>query len=66
MVGERGSMTPLRSIRLKCLDCMCGSSNEVKLCSDEECSLFTYRFGHNPKRKGLGGGGRPENFKKRQ
>jgi len=28
-----------KAIRLKCLDCCCGSSNEVKLCTAEKCSL---------------------------
>ena len=40
--------TPLKAIRLKCLDCMCGSSNEVKLCPIPTCPLFEYRFGHRP------------------
>ena len=43
--------TPLKAIRLKCLDCCCGSSNEVKLCSIEHCALYPYRFGKNPYRR---------------
>lgn len=43
--------TPMSAIRAKCLDCCCGSSNEVKLCPCTNCSLYTYRFGTNPKRK---------------
>ena len=42
-------MTPMRAIRLKCLDCCCGSFREVQLCPSEDCSLFPYRFGHRPK-----------------
>ena len=41
-------MTPLRAIRLKCLDCMLGSSNEVSLCPSRDCPLFRFRFGRNP------------------
>ena len=41
-------MTPIKAIRAKCLDCCCGSSNEVKLCPASDCPLYLYRFGHNP------------------
>lgn len=41
-------ISPLKAIRLKCLDCCCGSSNEVKLCPIERCPLWPFREGHNP------------------
>lgn len=41
-------LTPIKAIRAKCLDCSCGSANEVKLCPITECPLFPYRFGKNP------------------
>lgn len=42
-------MTALRAIRLKCLDCCCGSfSNEVSLCPCQDCPLHSFRLGHNP------------------
>lgn len=41
-------MTPLQSIRLKCLDCVCGSANEVKLCPSSDCPLYRFRLGKNP------------------
>lgn len=41
-------ITPLRAIRFKCLDCCCGSSYEVKMCTCENCSLYPFREGHNP------------------
>ena len=42
----------LRVIRLKCLDCCNGSSNEVKLCPcDKTCFLHPYRLGKNPFKK---------------
>lgn len=50
-------MTPMKAIRLKCLDCCCGSSTEVKLCPAPDCTLWVYRSGHNPARAGLGGKG---------
>lgn len=48
-------MTPLKAIRLKCLDCCCGQVKEVKECPCSDCPLYIYRDGHNPARKGLGG-----------
>lgn len=48
-------ITPMKAIRLKCLDCCNGSSNEVKECQIDKCPLYRYRFGHNPARKGKGG-----------
>lgn len=48
-------LTPLQAIRQNCLDCMCGNAAEVSRCPMEsKCTLFPYRFGHNPHRKGLG------------
>jgi hypothetical protein len=38
----------LSSMRAKCLDCMCGSKLEVRLCSSTDCPLYPYRFGHDP------------------
>ncbi len=40
--------TPIKSIRLKCLDCCCGSPKEVELCPITGCALFPYRFGKRP------------------
>lgn len=44
----KNRISPLRAIRLKCLDCCCGSSNEVKLCTALNCPLYPFRDGHNP------------------
>lgn len=41
-------MTPMKAIRAKCLDCMCGSYAEVKLCPCDNCPLYPYRFGKRP------------------
>lgn len=49
------SLTPMKAIRAKCLDCSSGSSNEVKLCPIKNCPLYIFRFGKNPKRAGIGG-----------
>ena len=49
-MGEK-ILTPIKAIRAKCLDCMCGQMNEVKMCPSEDCSLYPYRMGHSPKRR---------------
>ena len=38
-----------KAIRLKCLDCCCGSAHEVKLCPVEKCPLWRYRMGNENK-----------------
>jgi len=40
--------SPLKTIRAKCLDCVCGSPGEVKLCPLDDCPLYPYRFGRYP------------------
>ena len=39
-------ISPMKSIRAKCLDCSCDSFNEVKECWDKACALWPYRLGH--------------------
>lgn len=46
--------SPLKAIRSKCLDCMCGQAREVQLCTAEDCSLYHLRLGKNPNRSGIG------------
>jgi len=41
-------VTPLKAMRLKCLECCAGSSNEVKACHMKDCPLWLYRFGKRP------------------
>ena len=35
-----------KAIRLKCLDCVCGQANEVRLCPSKDCPLWTWRMGY--------------------
>lgn len=56
-MNDKKSLTPLKAIRAKCLDCVCGQANEVRLCPCTDCSLYPYRFGKNPHRAGIGSGG---------
>ena len=46
-------MTPMKAIRLKCLDCCCNQVNEVRLCPCRDCSLYAFRMGKNPNRQGI-------------
>ena len=46
-------ITPIRAIRLKCLDCCNGSQTEVKLCPITDCPLYAYRLGKDPARRGI-------------
>ena len=42
------TLSPMKAIRAKCLDCCCGSAYEVQLCPAEDCPLHRFRLGHNP------------------
>ena len=41
-------VSPLRALRLKCLDCCNGSAQEVRLCTAIDCSSWPFRMGRNP------------------
>ena len=41
-------MSPLRALRLKCLDCCNDSSQEVRLCTAVDCPSWPFRTGKNP------------------
>lgn len=38
-------ITRAKAIREKCIDCMCGQKNEVRLCPSLDCPLYAYRLG---------------------
>lgn len=48
---QEKKISPIKAIRLKCLECSNGSANEVKLCHIESCPLYKFRFGKNPNRQ---------------
>ncbi len=48
------SLSPLKTIRAKCLECSNYQPSEVKNCPILECPLYMFRFGKNPNRKGIG------------
>ena len=38
----------LKTIRQKCLDCVCFQAKEVELCPSEHCALWPFRFAKDP------------------
>ncbi len=46
-------LTQLKAIRQFCIIHHGYSLKEVRLCPDKECPLYPFRFGHNPRRKGI-------------
>lgn len=42
--------TPMKAIRLKCLQCTCNQRSEVRECLIKDCALYPYRMGHRPKK----------------
>jgi len=51
MDEEKIITSPIKAIRAKCIDCMCGQVLEVKLCTCIDCALYPFRMGKNPYRK---------------
>ena len=41
--------TPMKAIRLKCLDCSNGQYSEVRFCGVGTCPIYPYRMGKRPK-----------------
>ncbi|MGS4948132.1 hypothetical protein ACVDG3_21920 [Meridianimarinicoccus sp. RP-17] len=53
-------VSPLRALRLKCLDCCNGLAREVRLCTAVDCPSWPFRMGKNPWRRPLTGEERAE------
>ena len=41
-------MSPLKALRLRCIDCCAGSAQEVRLCTAVECPAWPFRMDKNP------------------
>jgi len=41
--------SPLMAIKANCIDCMGGQNQEVPLCQIQDCPLWPYRLGLNPR-----------------
>ena len=46
-------VSPLRALRLKCLDCCNDSAQEVRLCTAVACPSWPFRMGKSPWRRKL-------------
>ena len=46
-------VSPLRALRMKCLDCCNDSAQEVRLCTAVDCPSWPFRMGRNPWRRKL-------------
>lgn len=46
--GKHEVFTPIKSIRLKCIECSGGSRKEAASCHITTCYLWPYRMGHRP------------------
>lgn len=46
-------LTPIKSIRKKCLECSNGQYLEVRNCLNTECPIYRYRLGKRPKGVGI-------------
>ncbi|TSA53243.1 MAG: hypothetical protein D4R45_05850 [Planctomycetaceae bacterium] len=57
----------VKVFRKLCLECMGESSNMVADCEQENCSIYSYRFGKNPARAGMIGhrGGNLANLRRK-
>jgi len=38
-----------KGVRKKCIECVCGSMHEVRMCRLSDCPLWPFRFGRNPR-----------------
>ncbi len=45
---EHVTLTPIKAIRRKCLDCVCWNRAEVVRCEIDLCPLWPYRMGRRP------------------
>jgi len=53
-------MSPLKALRLRCLDCCTFSPNEVRLCVAVDCPNWPFRLGKSPWRQPLSAEARAE------
>ena len=45
--------SPMKLIKLKCLDCGNGTAQAVRNCEFKDCPIYPYRNGKNPARKAV-------------
>ncbi len=42
------TLTPIKAIRMKCMQCSNGQYSEIRKCPIPGCALYHYRLGHRP------------------
>lgn len=47
------TLTPIKAIRAKCLDCTCNQPKEIRECQIITFALWPYRMGKRPKREAV-------------
>jgi hypothetical protein len=62
-LGHR-DMSPMRALRLRCLDCCGGNDAEVRFCTARKCPSWPFRMGASPWRKFKLTDAQRENLKK--
>lgn len=50
MKSKVTTLTPIKAIRAKCLDCSNNQYSEIRECQIKSCSLYPYRLGKRPKK----------------
>lgn len=48
---EQKTLTPVKAIRAKCIECSGGNRSEADRCQIKDCPRYAYRHGKNPNRK---------------
>ena len=48
---EQKTLTPVKAIRAKCIECSGGNRSEADRCQIKDCPLYAYRHGKNTNRK---------------
>lgn len=48
-------ITPIKAIRLHCIDCQGGNFKLPRFCDQPDCLFYPWRMGKNPKRQNMGG-----------
>lgn len=51
MENKQKPATPLRAIKMFCVECFGGSAREVSRCTSYNCPLYEFRQGKNPRLK---------------
>jgi len=51
---DRLTLSPIKAIRAKCLECQARSRKAVRNCASDSCPLWHYRMGVHPARAGAG------------